>query len=359
MIAVCTCGQERRSQEPVPPFPYQVEEVRIENDLDGAILSGTLTIPEHGNNFPAVVLVSGSGLQDRDESVYGHKPFKVLADFLTRKGIAVLRYDDRGAGKSKGNLIGATTETFAGDTYAAVKYLFAHKKINSGKVGIIGHSEGGLICTILAAKHPEIAFVVMLAGPGVPIDHALITANEKKLRSQGKNEAIVNAGTELFELIFKEIKIKKDHQTKKQILSKIIRNWQASLTGDAKKDIDEFIAENPDFFEYMADEWATPWFEFAANYDPRINLRQIKSPVLALNGDKDCQVLAEINLPEIEKAMKEGGNKNFRIEYLKNINHLFQKCETGFRDEYSLIEETFNEDVMTLITDWIKEQTKE
>lgn len=359
LAILSACSQDRRPQEPVSPFPYIVEEIKFENDLDGAILAGTLTIPDSGDNFPAVVLVSGSGLQDRDETVYGHKPFKVLSDFLTRHGIAVLRYDDRGAGESKGKLEGATTETFAGDAYAAVKYLRAHRNINPHKVGVIGHSEGGMISNILASRYSEISFIVMLAGPGVQFDRTLIIANEKKLRSQGKSEEIVQAGTDLFERMFKEIKKKTDYQVKKRRLSSIINEWKLSLTGLTKNDIENFIAENPKHFEMIADEWATPWFEYAANFDPRILIRNIRCPVLALNGDKDCQVLAEINLPEIEKALIDGDNKNFRIGYLENINHLFQKCKTGFRDEYPKIDESFNKNAMILVADWITQQTSD
>jgi pimeloyl-ACP methyl ester carboxylesterase len=353
LFSFSACGQERRPQEPVPPFPYKVEEVRFENVRDGASLAGTLTIPENGESFPAVILVSGSGLQDRDETVYGHKPFLVLADFLTKNGIVVLRYDERSIGGSSGKLSGVTSETFAYDAYAGIKYLKTRDEVDTGNIGLIGHSEGGMIGTILAGRYNDIAFFVSLAGPGIPFDQVLISANEEKLRRQGKSEEIVLSGTDLLERLFEEIK----KGTTSRDLARVFNEWRRSLTGEAKTDFEEFYSNNSWFFDYIVDEWATPWSEYAINFDPREMLAQVKCPVFALNGKKDSQVLANNNLPAIEKALKDGGNENFRIEYVDDVNHLFQKCKTGFRDEYESIDETFNEDVMMLIAQWINQQT--
>ena len=353
LISIFSCTQQNRPQEPEPPYPYSIEEVKFENETDGAILAGTLTKPTDDKIKATVILVSGSGLQDRDETVYGHKPFLVLADYLTLNNIAVLRYDDRGVGESKGKLIGSTTETFAGDTYAGIEYLYSRKDIPNSKIGIIGHSEGGLIATLLASQYKNISFVVLLGSPGIPFDEVLISSNENKLRKQGKSEEIVQAGTDLFENLFVEIKKDYSHNSKKKKLAEIISKWKSSLKGEAKEDIDQFISENPQWFDYVADEWATPWFCYAMNFDPKPYLQKVQCPVLALIGDKDCQVLAHNNLPIIRNALIEGGNSNFKIESLENINHIFQMCNTGFRDEYKLIEETFNENVMKMISDWI------
>lgn len=356
-IYLTSCGQSKRPQEPLQPYPYISEEVRFNNKLDGASLAGTLTIPRNDEIAATFILVSGSGLQDRNESVYGHKPFLVLADYLTRRGIAVLRYDDRGIGGSKGNLVGSTTATFASDSYAGIEYLQSRQDIPNKNIGIIGHSEGGLIATLLASQNKNIASIVLLGSPGIPFDEILITANEDKLRRQGKSDEIVEAGTLLLENLFEEIKKENPYKIKKKILSEIIIEWEVSLEGEVKEDIDKFIEENPAWFEYVADEWATPWFQYAANFEPQIYLQKVHCPVLALNGEKDCQVLSYNNLHAIKEALIEGGNKNYVVMSLPNINHLFQRCKTGFRNEYSVIEETFNEDVMELIVEWIKKNT--
>ncbi|MCF7859517.1 MAG: alpha/beta hydrolase [Candidatus Cloacimonetes bacterium] len=352
-ITLIACGQQNRPQVIDLNLPYTVEEVNFLNHTDGAKLAGTLIIPKKGKTFPAVILVSGSGLQDRDETVYGHKPFKVLSDYLTRNGIAVLRYDERSVGKSKGKLSGVTTLDFAEDAYAGIKLLRNYEQINPNKIGIIGHSEGGLVAAILAERDSTISFIVLLGSPAVPIDEALIYSHKNKLRREGKSEEIIDAGANLLSNLFTQIKKGEGYSTTKKKLTKIIEKWKSSLTGEAKLDIEEFIKENPKWFEYIADEWSTPWWKFLANFDPRDKIRKLRCPVLALIGKKDIQVNADQNLTELKMALEKGGNKNYRIEYLDDINHLFQKCETGFREEYAQLDESFNEDVMKLISDWI------
>ncbi len=352
LYSFSSCIQQKHSQEPQSPFPYTSEEVRFENQIDGASFAGTLTIPNDEKIMASVILDSGSGLQDRDESVYVHKPFLVLSDYLTRQGIAVLRYDERSIGESRGKIIGSTTETFAGDTFAGIEFLQSREDLPNN-IGIIGHSEGGLITMLLASHYKEIAFIILLGTPGLPFDEVLFNSNEKKLRTQGKNHEIVEAGTYLLESLFEEIKKDETHKKKKKKLSSIINRWRSSLRGEAKEDIDKFIEENPNWLKYVSDEWATPWFQYAANFNPRQYLEKVQCPVLALIGDKDCQVLADGNLEAINEALVEGKNKNFKVESLKGLNHLFQKCDTGFRDEYKLINETFNEDAMKMIVKWI------
>jgi pimeloyl-ACP methyl ester carboxylesterase len=358
VFLLINCRDNSRPQEPSPPYNYSVEEVRFENLEDNSSLAGTLTIPKNTTNFPTVILLSGSGLQDRDETVYGHKPFKVLAHHLTSSGIAVLRYDERSVGGSKGSLKNVTTETFANDAYAGIEFLKEKVNIDPSKIGLIGHSEGGLVGSLLASRHSEISFLILLAAPGVPIDELLINAHENKLRREGKSEEIVQAGNELLERLFRQIKKGEGYSRTKKELGKIVNEWRSELSGEVKDDFDNFIDENPKWIKYMTDEWATKWCEYISSLDPRTIIDKISCPVLALNGKKDIQVLAETNLSAIENSLAKGGNKNYEVHYLENLNHLFQNCETGFRDEYAIIEETFSREAMTLISDWIQNNIK-
>lgn len=358
VLLLYNCKDRSRPQEPIPPYNYSVEEVRFENFEDNSSLAGTLTIPKNTNKFPTVILISGSGLQDRDETVYGHKPFKVFAHHLTSSGIAVLRYDERSVGGSKGSLKNVTTETFANDAYAGIEFLKEKENIDPSKIGIIGHSEGGLVGSLLASRHSEISFLILLAAPGVPFDELLINAHENKLRKEGKSEEIVQAGNDLLERLFRQIKKGEGYSRTKKELAKIVNDWRSQLNGETKDDFEDFIDENPQWINYVTDEWATKWFEYISHLDPRIIIEKISCPVLALNGNKDIQVVAETNLSAIEKSLKKGGNKNYEVHYLENLNHLFQNCETGFRDEYSIIEETFSPAAMELISDWIMESNK-
>jgi pimeloyl-ACP methyl ester carboxylesterase len=358
VLLLISCQDNSRPQEPSPPFSYLIEEVRFENMEDNSSLAGTITIPKNTINFPTVILVSGSGLQDRDETVYGHKPFKVLAHHLTSNGIAVLRYDERSVGESTGSLDKITTETFAEDAYAGIKFLQQREDINPSKIGIIGHSEGGLVGSILASKYSDISFLVLLAAPGVPICELLIEAHENKLRKEGKSEPIVQSGSELLARLFEQIKKGEGYTKTKKALAKIVNEWRSELTGEVKDDFEDFIDENPKWIKYMTDEWATKWCEYISNLDPRTLIEKVSCPVLALNGNKDIQVVAETNLSAIEKSLVIGGNKSYEIHHLENLNHLFQNCNTGFRDEYGEIEETFSPLSLTLISEWIQENIK-
>lgn len=358
VFLIYACKDKSRPQDPFPPYNYLVEEVRFENLAYKSSLAGTLTIPQGEKNFPTVILISGSGLQDRDETVYGHKPFKVLAHNLTSNGIAVLRYDERSVGESKGSLNNVTTEIFASDAYAGIKFLQNRKGIDPYKIGIIGHSEGGLVGSLLASKYSDISFLVLLAAPGVPICELLIEAHENKLRKEGKSEAIVQSGSELLARLFEQIKKGEGYTKTKKALVKIVNEWRSELAGEAKLDFENFIDENPQWIKYITDEWATKWSEYISNLDPRTIIENISCPVLALNGKKDIQVLAESNLSAIENSLARGGNTNYEVHYLENLNHLFQNCETGFRDEYAKIEETFSPEAIALISDWIQDNIK-
>ncbi|MCD4772399.1 MAG: alpha/beta hydrolase [Bacteroidales bacterium] len=332
------------------------EEVTFTNPVDGAILSGTLTKPSNKGVFPAVILISGSGLQDRDETVYGHKPFKVLAEYLTKNGIAVLRFDDRGAGKSTGDVWNATIEVFAGDALAGIDFLKSCKNVNPYRIGIIGHSQGAMEGMMLASKYNDIAFLIMLGGPGIPWAENMVEANEENLRRQGKSKESIDAGNKLLKKMIPVMQAGSDYEITKNKLYEVVREWKQSLTGTTKTEIEEFDKSHPGFWKTMASDYATPIYMSAVNFIPSQYLKKIHCPVLSIIGDKDVHVLSSLNNPVIQNALDQGGNKNSTVVELNDINHMLQKCETGLISEYAEIEESFNQEVLELITTWINDQ---
>ncbi len=333
----------KRPQTPVPPFPYQSKNVEYINPGSGLKLAGTLTLPENANNCPAVVLISGSGAQDRDETIFEHKPFLVIADYLTRKGIAVLRVDDRGVGGSGGNIREATSEDFAGDVEAGVNFLKTVKEINPKQIGLIGHSEGGLIAPIVASQSKDIAFIILLAGPGISGEQILYEQGELLNRAAGLNDEQIERNKKLQENIFSILLTENDSAKRMDRLQRTYTNGMYPMMNeDQKKAIDAKIATVN-----------TPWFRFFLTYDPYPTLTKVHCPVLALDGSKDLQVPADENLAAIERALKEGGNKNFKTMKLEGLNHLFQQCKTGSVAEYAEIEQTISPKVLDIIYNWI------
>jgi pimeloyl-ACP methyl ester carboxylesterase len=337
-----------RPQEPERPFPYKDDEVAYTN---GSIrLAGTLTRPPGEGPFPAVLLISGSGPQNRDEEVFGHKPFLVLSDHLTRAGLAVLRYDDRGVGGSTGDLRTSTSEDFAGDALAGVDFLREQPEIDARRIGLIGHSEGAIVAPLVASRTEDVAFVVMLAGPGVPGDEVLARQMELLLRAGGVSEekvkSVLGEQRRLLDLVL-------ENAGEEKLLEPYRRLTEIQLASGSA-DVD------PDELNEMAlqgvKQVTSPWFRHFLAYDPRPALRQIKTPVLALNGELDLQVDPEQNLSEIRKALEAGGNPDFTVKELPGLNHLLQKTETGSVTEYALIEETVDPSALQTISDWILER---
>lgn len=333
----------KRPQTPQPPFPYISEDVEYMNPSSGFMLAGTLTLPENPKKCPAVILISGSGAQDRNETIFEHKPFLVIADFLTRNGIAVLRVDDRGVGGSEGNIQDATSDDFAGDVIAGLDFLKSRKEIDAIKMGLIGHSEGGLIAPIVATKSKDVAFIVLLAGPGVQGSQILIEQTELMNRAAGMPENVVNQNQTIVKGIV-------DILTNETDSAKTLDRLQRTLSGgmypmmndDQKKAIDAKVKS-----------LNTPWFRYFLTYNPFPTLTKVKCPVLALNGEKDLQVPPKENLEAIKKALTEGGNKNFKTIEIPGLNHLFQHCKTGLVAEYAQIEETISPEVLEIINNWI------
>lgn len=340
----------KRPQEPKPPYPYREEEVSYANPhAPGVTLVGTLTLPDGAGPFPAVLLITGSGPQDRNESLLGHKPFLVLADYLTRQGIAVLRVDDRGVGKSTGNFKLATSQDFAGDALAGVEFLKAHKQINPRQIGLIGHSEGGLVAPLVAAKTKDVAFIVLMAAPGVPGEEILYEQAALLSRAAGASEQAVAENRKLQADMFAIVKAEKDPAVAEQKLKDLMAKWVAALPEAQRK----LPGASPAVLAAQIKQVNSPWFRFFLTYDPRPALRQLKIPVLAINGELDLQVPPKQNLPEIEKALKAAGNRDYRIVELPKLNHLFQTAQTGGFAEYEKIEETISPAALKVISDWI------
>lgn len=339
----------KRPQEPKEPFPYSSTEVKFINPESGDTLAGTLTLPKVNERCTAVILVSGSGPQNRDEELLGHKPFLVLADYLTRNGIAVLRYDDRGIGESTGDFKGATSEDFAKDALAAVDFLKTRNEIN--KIGVAGHSEGGLIAPIAAVQSDDVDFIVLMAGPGLRGDSILMLQSELIMRAKGESEEFIQRDLKVYRNIYNEILSDKSDVVLEQSLDSILTEAYESLPEKEKQD----AGDKKMFIEGQMKTLLSTWFHYFINYDPYPVLEKVKCPVLAINGEKDLQVPPKENLSAIEKALKEGGNKNYKIVEIPGLNHLFQQAETGSPSEYGNIEETFSEEAMQVIAEWIKE----
>lgn len=332
--------ERRRPQNPAKPYPYKETEVSFDNKAAGVTLAATLTAPPGAGPFPAAVLITGSGPHDRDETLMGHKPFLVLADYLTRKGIVVLRADKRGCGKSKGDYAAATTIDFASDADAAVAYLKTRAEVNQHKIGLIGHSEGGIVAPMAAAGNPDVAFVVMMAGPGVRGDEILpaqlILISEAAGESHDKAEKDAADERTMLALIESE---KDDAALNKELREKLAGKIPEGQIDAQIKTI------------------TSPWFRQFIAYDPAPTLRKLTCPVLAINGEKDLQVPPDQNLPVIRKALADAGNKNFEVDELPGLNHLFQAAKTGAVSEYAEIEETMAPVALDKIATWIVKQT--
>jgi pimeloyl-ACP methyl ester carboxylesterase len=342
-----------RPQEPAPPFPYASEEVTIKVERGGHTLAGTFTKPEGKGPFPAVILVSGSGPQDRDEQLLGHKPFLVLADHLTRAGVAVLRYDDRGVGKSTGDFQAATSDDFADDAQAAITFLAARGEVDAKRVGIVGHSEGGLIAPIVAARSEVPRFIVLLAGPGMPSVDLLALQGRLIAEASGVAPDAAKRNAEQSEKILAMVAAGKPDEEIKQALRGALEAEFA--VNPETKDTPE--AERASKIDQLTDQqWAaigSPWMRRFLAMDPREALRKVKVPVLALNGERDLQVPPKENLAGIAAALKEAGNAAVTTLELPGLNHLFQTSKTGAPSEYATIEETFAPAALDAVTAWI------
>ncbi|MGC2238620.1 MAG: alpha/beta fold hydrolase [Pyrinomonadaceae bacterium] len=343
-----------RPQDPQKPYPYNEEEVSYKNAKDNIKLAGTLTLPRGAGTFPAVILITGSGSQDRNETVAGHRPFLVLADYLTRRGIAVLRVDDRGVGGTERGSPNFTSENFSEDVLAGIEYLKTRKEINPKQIGLIGHSEGGMIAPMVAARSKDTAFIVLLAGLGQTGEDVIYTQTELSQKMGGESRFVIDETRKILKTLLAIVKTETDTKRVEQRIDEALSAHSAKFTEEQKK----AFAPVEESIRTRKSMYVSAWFRYFVLYNPRPTLEKVKVPVLALNGENDVQVAWKENLDLIANGLKAGGNKDVTVKSFPKLNHLFQTSQTGALSEYDKIEETISPVVLETISDWILKHTK-
>jgi pimeloyl-ACP methyl ester carboxylesterase len=347
-----------RPQTPKPPFPYKSEDVTY--SANGLQYGGTITIPQGNGKFPAVLLITGSGAQDRDETIFNHKPFAVIADALTRDGFVVLRVDDRGIGNSTGEFATSTTADFVKDVNTSFDYLKSRSEVNDKKAGLLGHSEGAMIAPIVASQRKDVDFIVLLAAPGVKISDLMPEQNAAILRSAGVPEAAVENFKPVYTQVVNAIVNAQDTATARLNALHIVNDWYAK-TDTATLHALGFTKPNDaeQYAKTMTLALSNAWFKYFMQFDPQpylSNLKKVK--VLALNGSKDIQVVSQQNLPAVNAALKQGRTRNFETKELPGLNHLFQTCNKCTVQEYGQLQETIAPIALQTITNWLNRNVK-
>jgi uncharacterized protein len=342
-----------RAQDPIKPYPYEEEEVSYRNEKDKIKISGTLTVPRGVGKYPAVLLITGSGPQDRNETIAGHRPFLVLADHLTRNGIAVLRVDDRGIGGTEIGSLSVTTENFAEDVLAGVNFLKQRKEVDPKMIGLIGHSEGGMIAPMVAARSNDVSYIVLLAGLGQRGEDVIYSQNELLLKAAGTHVDTIRHTITLAKKVNSIVKAETDQKLIEQRIDEEVAAYDRTL-GDLQKKLFEPAAG---YIKAAMPIYKTPWYRYFITFDPQPVLKNVKVPVLALNGELDLQVPFKENLDLIGAGLKAGGNADVTVKAFPKLNHLFQTAQTGLISEYGRIEETMSPDVLKTMSDWILMRT--
>jgi uncharacterized protein len=355
-------SEPKRPQTPIAPFTYNSSEVKFYNADKSLRFAGTLTWPAKDSSvnyfrepiYPAVILISGSGPQDRDETLFNHKPFAVIANYLTNKGFAVLRTDDRGVAGSTGNFAAATSADFANDAEAAIDFLKKQPQVDTAHIGLIGHSEGGMIAPMVAARRKDVQNIVLLAGPGVPIMQLMAEQVEAVSFTAEKNKSVVQAARQLFTLAATEILRTHDTLTAQKNAVKAIEKWAATQDEKILRKMNLLSpGEREANIKTQVRAMKSDWFRYFLAFDPQPYLSRLSCNVLALNGSKDIQVLAASNLAGIKESLKKGRAGNFEVKELPGLNHLFQTCKTCTVPEYAVLEESFSPLVLAIIGDWL------
>ena len=340
-----------RPQTPQPPYDYIEKDICIDNIKGNSVLCGTLTLPDAGKKHGLVILVSGSGAQDRNEEIAGHQPFKIIADYLTNNGIAVFRYDDRGFGKSKGDMMNATTYDFMTDAYAIVEFFKDYPGIDADNIGIAGHSEGGMIALMLAAKYPkDIAYIISLAGPAVDIFDLMLLQNEEISKASGIGDDdliwLREMNIELFNLAIKS-------KNTSELRSGVVKIFDEYSKGLDENKINEYQLNQAGINRTVM-QLSSEWMKYFLAFKPSKYLKKIKVPICVIIGDKDIQVKAEPNIEAYKNLYNKKKVSLFETHNIQNLNHLFQYCEQGTVEEYYMIKESFNPLVLEIMLDFIK-----
>ncbi|MFI5124046.1 MAG: alpha/beta hydrolase family protein [Chitinophagales bacterium] len=348
-----------RPQTPKPPFAYNSEDLEYEGSASGIHYSGTLTYPKSGGPFPAAILITGSGQQDRDEAIFGHKPFAVIADYLTKHGYAVLRVDDRGIGKSTGDISKATSRDFAKDVERSLQELQKRKDIDRKRIGLIGHSEGGLIASMVASENKSVDFIIMLAGPGLKGSALLEWQNEAAARSQGASAEMAESYKKLSASVIQAALSSRDTSVQMQEAWKSFLSWKEGIDPGAVSAMglnNETNSKN--FLRAQLERLDNPWMIYFLQTDPADYISKLHCKVLALNGAKDIQVVPDQNLAGIDSALKKSAVKIYATEKIPGLNHLFQHCKTCTIAEYAQLEESFAPEVLQIMGDWLDKNVK-
>jgi pimeloyl-ACP methyl ester carboxylesterase len=341
---VSEIAKPARPQTPAPPYPYNQQEVTFAGGGVNVKLAGTITLPRENHPCPTAILIPGAGAHDRDYTILGHRPFLVISDYLTRRGIAVLRYDERGVGASEGDRSQATSEDYAQDVMAGIDFLRTRKEIDPRLIGLIGHSEGGTIASLAAAKLPDVAYIIMMGSPGLPGEEYNYQYEESMSRALGLSEEAIAAKRVFQERVLDIVLHEEDYSTAEKEIAKIY---------------EEFDPQMPEGRKMIAvKRLLSPWFRFSITHDPGATLMTIRCPVLAIIGEKDVHVPPEGNIEALRRALETGGNKDYRVEELPGLNHFLQTAETGSPVEYGKIKETISPVVLELIGNWILEHTR-
>ena len=351
----------KRPQTPKPPFNYFTEDVEYSNVDNSMKYGATFTRPDSVINkkYPAVLLITGSGKQDRDENIFDHKPFAVIADYLTKKGIAVLRVDDRGMGKTTGNFDTSSSEDFATDVEAGIKYLQSRKDVDSKHIGLIGHSEGGMIAPMVAARNKNVSFIVMLAGTAVPGLVINDYQNTQPMKNAGMSDTVIQKFLELHHALVNSATSALNENYYSDNVSKIYYTWKKQQSPETLQTLIKGTDEQTiSGLQKAYSPFHSKWFKFFLTHDPANDLEKLSIPVLALNGEKDIQVDPKINLPVIKASLKKSKSKNYKVVELPGLNHLFQHCKKCTIDEYGELEETFASEALKIMGDWMDEVVK-
>ncbi len=348
-----------RPQTPHPPLSYKSEELEYFNSDKSIHYGATITIPTGKAPFAAVLLITGSGPQNRDEEIAGHKPFAVIADHLTKNGFVVLRVDDRGIGKSSGTFASATTADFAADVNAAINYLKTRKEVDVKRIGLLGHSEGGMIAPMVAAQRDDINFIVLLAAPGEKISALMREQNVAVLKSYGINENWAEEYGKLYADMMPAV-AKTNISEGKAILYTAVNNWIAKTPKDVVKATTGIVNDSTknQFINAFVSSSGSAWFKYFVQFDPAPYLTKLHCKVLALNGEKDLQVSSKTNLEGIRNALRNSKSPLYDVSEVPGVNHLFQNCKTCTINEYSELEETFSPAVLDIISNWLKKNVR-
>lgn len=352
---------KEKPQTPLPPFPYLSEEVTFTNKDGSMTYGGTITAPRDGKKHPALLLQTGSGQQNRDEEILGHKPFMVIADYLTRKGYVVLRVDDRGIGKTtRGDIMKATTADFATDANVELDYLKGRAEVDAKKIGVMGHSEGGMIAFMLAAQRKDIAFIISMAGPGVPNRQLMLAQNDAILKQSGMDDEARSAYLRLYEAIVEAQQNNRNELALTAAVEQTVAEWRKKTSKEIVEKTTGITdsATQHKFATTFASQFDLPWLRYFMSYDPATIAGNVTAKVLALNGEKDVQVPAELSLQGWRTLLAKSHSRKYDVKVLPGLNHLFQECKRCDVDEYGELDQTISPTALSAVSNWLDKEVK-